>query len=193
MPEKFNPFDPEYKKVADLPKEEQKNFKDVEGGFVKNTAFENIDEARADEEFLMKMPDGEEVDNDLIKKYEELIGHDETLKIRSMADKLHEPIKKMIEPVLENIKNGDYQLLICDDASGRIPALVVRKLINESYRRNLNKNIDTRFIAGASMHEYGTTYTGEMQNNKKEKIRSYIEKLKKIVLISQEHLLLLNL
>lgn len=35
----FNPSDPKYKKVEDLPKEEQKNFKNVQGhGFVRSTA-----------------------------------------------------------------------------------------------------------------------------------------------------------
>lgn len=34
--EKFNPLDRDkYKKVADLPKEQQRDFRDVEGGFVR--------------------------------------------------------------------------------------------------------------------------------------------------------------
>jgi hypothetical protein len=37
---KFNPHNPEYKKVEDLPKEEQTNYSDVEGGFVQEDAAE---------------------------------------------------------------------------------------------------------------------------------------------------------
>jgi len=35
---KFNPNNSEYKKVSDLPAEEQKNFKNVEGGFITKKA-----------------------------------------------------------------------------------------------------------------------------------------------------------
>lgn len=37
MAEKFDPSDPKYKKVEDLPEAEQKRFKNVEDGFVKKT------------------------------------------------------------------------------------------------------------------------------------------------------------
>jgi len=38
--EGFNPMNPEFKKVEDLPKEEQENFRDVNGGFVKKETLE---------------------------------------------------------------------------------------------------------------------------------------------------------
>ncbi len=41
--EKFNPSNPEYKKVEDLPKEEQKNFVDVGDGFVGREAFDRYE------------------------------------------------------------------------------------------------------------------------------------------------------
>lgn len=49
--EKFNPHNPEYKKVEDLPQEHQAEFSDVEGGFVRRSAAENFEKAetRADE------------------------------------------------------------------------------------------------------------------------------------------------
>jgi hypothetical protein len=43
--EMFNPSAPEYKKVEDLPKEEQGNFANVEGGFVKKEAKEELRDA----------------------------------------------------------------------------------------------------------------------------------------------------
>ncbi|MDO8604711.1 MAG: hypothetical protein Q7K40_04960 [bacterium] len=48
-PEKnFNPSNPEYKEVKDLPQEEQKNFVDVEGGFVMKEALEHVESANED-------------------------------------------------------------------------------------------------------------------------------------------------
>jgi len=41
--ERFNPNNSEYKRVADLPKEEQQGHRDVDGGFVKKTAREMND------------------------------------------------------------------------------------------------------------------------------------------------------
>jgi hypothetical protein len=41
----FNPFDPKYKKVEDLPEEEQAGFSNVEGGFVRKEAKEEFNDA----------------------------------------------------------------------------------------------------------------------------------------------------
>ncbi|MBI5798820.1 MAG: DUF4116 domain-containing protein [Candidatus Yonathbacteria bacterium] len=43
--EAFNPHNPEYKKVKDLPQEEQKNFADFEDGFVGEKAVEALDDS----------------------------------------------------------------------------------------------------------------------------------------------------
>jgi hypothetical protein len=50
MSEKFNPSDPKYKSVEDLPGTEQENFSDVEGGFVRREAVEAYELAVADAE-----------------------------------------------------------------------------------------------------------------------------------------------
>ncbi len=44
-PEQFNPHDLAYKKVEDLPEEEQKNYENVEGGFVDKDAVKTLKEA----------------------------------------------------------------------------------------------------------------------------------------------------
>lgn len=41
MQEKFNPMDSEYKKAKDLPEDQQENFVDVDGGFIKKEAMEH--------------------------------------------------------------------------------------------------------------------------------------------------------
>lgn len=45
--EKFDPHNPEYKKVEDLPQEQQAEFADVEGGFVRKEAIEEYRSAEA--------------------------------------------------------------------------------------------------------------------------------------------------
>jgi hypothetical protein len=47
--ENFNPSNPEYKKVEDLPKEEQARFVNVQDGFVRKTAYESFEEIKKDE------------------------------------------------------------------------------------------------------------------------------------------------
>lgn len=47
MSEKFDPSNDKYKKVEDLPEEEQSKFKNVEGGFVETTAIENEEKAES--------------------------------------------------------------------------------------------------------------------------------------------------
>lgn len=194
--EKFNPNNPDYKKVEDLPQEEQVNFKNVEGGFVKNTAPEDIEAAQSDEEYLRELPDDAEREKGRIEQWEQLVGNEETAEIRELIGWSYEPTKKMLEPILENIKNGDYQLLIGDDASGRIPALIVRKFINNAYKHANRPAILTRFIAGSkadddigmvsksSIGKRTGHYvdSGEkvrsLKVEKWKKVKSYIKKLK---------------
>lgn len=53
---------------------------------------------------------------------------------------LEVPIKKIIEKIKERIENGKYGLIIGDDASGRIPAIILGNfIIKISEQRNLEK------------------------------------------------------
>src|SRR3989338_7015540 len=53
---------------------------------------------------------------------------------------LEEPIKKIIEKIKSRIENGDYGLIIGDDASGRVPVLILGNFIRKvSEKRDLNK------------------------------------------------------
>jgi hypothetical protein len=54
----------------------------------------------------------------------------------------------LIEKLKENIDKGEYDMLIGDDASGRIPTLILRGIINE---RNSGSQIKTRFVAGGQL------------------------------------------
>ncbi len=116
----------------------------------------NIDNSAADEveaEVELVEDDSQDIaeaeeKSEQIEKWETLLGPEKVTEIRETIKGLEEPMKKMIEPVLENIKNGDYQLLIGDDASGRIPALIMRKFINKAYEQAHQPPITTSFIAG---------------------------------------------
>jgi len=185
---KFNPHSPEYKKVEDLPMEERENFKDVKGGFVKKTALENIDEIRSDEEYLLETPENTKINGDLIEKCERLLGIEEVGEIRRIIKSLHAPIKKTIEQALEGIEMGDYQLLISDDASARIPTLIFRKFINEVYSRNNLSPINTIFLAGSTSrvdmrYPDSDVYISDerlhfLKNEKDNKLNNYFEELK---------------
>lgn len=54
----------------------------------------------------------------------------------------------LIEKLKENIDKNEYDVLIGDDASGRIPTLILRGIINE---RNSGSKIKTKFVAGGQL------------------------------------------
>lgn len=93
--------------------------------------------------------------------------------VRDVVLELRDPIRKMLEPIMENIEGGDYQLLIGDDASGRVPALIVRKVINGIYAKNGIPPIPTRFIAGTRHYEAGE----EESDAKRAKVARYLQEL----------------
>lgn len=66
---------------------------------------------------------------------------------------LEEPMKKIFKELLPNIEKGDYDLIIGIDASGRIPTLIVGKLINYVYAKKGNEFPKTRFLAGSGKKE----------------------------------------
>lgn len=163
----------------------------------------NDESANIPEELFEHSEDTQaEIEPSQVERASELLGEKEVTKIREIVGALHEPIKKMLEPVLENIKNSDYQLLIGDDASGRIPTLIVRKFINDAYKHASQPSIPTRFIAGAkadsstrrkdSIDEERTTpYSFHqheerelLKEEKKEKVKAYITNLKDVSTVS---------
>lgn len=61
---------------------------------------------------------------------------------------LEAPIKKIIEKIRDRIESGEYKLVIGDDASGRIPALILGEFLKEIYKINGLSEPDTIFIPG---------------------------------------------
>ncbi len=110
----------------------------------------------------------EKENQELVERGTELIG------------RIEEPIKEMLAPVLGKIQAGEYDLLIGEDASGRIPTLIVGEIMGEIYRQNKN-HFETRFIAGRPSGRERKTInnTPEAQERKGENDREYIQKIKR--------------
>lgn len=96
--------------------------------------------------------------------------------IRSVSE-LREPIRNMITPVLEHMKGGEYGLLIGDDASGRIPTLIVRKIMNALYQKKGLPPIPTRFIAGTRSYKEGSEHTEQKQAKVSEYVRETLNSI----------------
>lgn len=109
-----------------------------------------------------------------IKKCELLLGSDKVEEIRNIVQQLHEPMAKMLEQVLDNIKMGEYQLIIGEDASGRIPTLIVRRFVNKIYKNLGLPDITTRHFAGRN-REYNND---DETPDKIKKMKEYIQHIK---------------
>lgn len=63
---------------------------------------------------------------------------------------LFTPLKRVLEQLLPEIEQGSYQFLIGDDASGRIPTLILRDVIGGIYAKEQRPVPQTFFFAGSS-------------------------------------------
>lgn len=64
--------------------------------------------------------------------------------------KLHEPIKKLLDQLRDKIDSGQYQLIIGEDASGRIPTLIMKQVLENIYDQNQRPRPLTKFFTGSS-------------------------------------------
>ncbi len=108
------------------------------------------------------------------KKWESLLGKEKAMDIYLDVLDLDTSMEIMIRPVLDNIKKGDYQLLIGDDASARIPTLIMREFINQAYEQAKQPPILTTFIAGSR----GLDSKDEAGRLKQDKIQELLTKIK---------------
>lgn len=94
-------------------------------------------------------------------------------------------ILPLTEKLKENIDKGEYDMLLGDDASGRIPTLILRGIINERNRklhpelRSSESEIKTRFVAG-----------GQLKNKDvlKDVVKEIGSEVKKKVLVVTEYI-----
>lgn len=79
---------------------------------------------------------------------------------------LEEPIQKILEQLRDKIENGEYGVIVGDDASGRVPALIFDKVIKGAYQENNHEQPQTLFFAGSRV-THGSLGKGEKFEKKK--------------------------
>lgn len=88
---------------------------------------------------------------------------------------LSDPIKRILSQIESQVATGKYQLIIGDDASGRLPALLLGGVIRDIARKYAMQIPEMRFVAGTR------GYNRNMDKNKKAKLNAYLEELKKSI------------
>lgn len=87
----------------------------------------------------------------------------------------------LVKQLKEKIDSGEYDTLISDDVGGRIPTLILRKIIKE---RSPDKRLETFFIA--SGHTYLPTFAdAEKYNQLQEHLKKVTDKTKKALVVTQ--------
>jgi adenine/guanine phosphoribosyltransferase-like PRPP-binding protein len=61
---------------------------------------------------------------------------------------LYEPMKKILQGMGEHIDKGEYSVILGEDASGRLPALLFRQILKTLYKEKDLPPPETRFFAG---------------------------------------------
>ncbi|MDE1970662.1 MAG: hypothetical protein KGI50_03755 [Patescibacteria group bacterium] len=66
----------------------------------------------------------------------------------SMIAALREPMEKLLEQLRPYLEKGEYQLIVGDDTSGRIPTLIFRRVIQAIYEEKGYPSPKTIFLVG---------------------------------------------
>lgn len=91
-------------------------------------------------------------------------------------EKARESFENLTKELVPALKDHKYDLIIGDDASGRIPTLVIGRLMKEIYREDKAKSPEILFLAGKER----TT------NEEKEELDNYLQKIIKEKKINPE-------
>jgi hypothetical protein len=167
--EQFNPHDPKYKKVLDLPKEEQENFVDVDGGFVRKEVLK-ADEGWQEE--ARKANEGRSIFKkiffldkqtalDIAQEYAKQEDSDRTdfLSIEEQITRSFTHIMKDLRPLIEQ---GEIPIdsIISEERSGRLPSEIMKILVGKIYKRlGINKKIE---ILPLSINRFNTKESGRL-------------------------------
>lgn len=71
---------------------------------------------------------------------------------------LQEPLESIVEQLQESIEHGDYSTIIGDDASGRIPTLILERIISGIYSDRGLPRTKTLFLTGSGSGGYELTH-----------------------------------
>lgn len=100
----------------------------------------------------------------------------------SRIEELQRPLESLVEELLPHIREGKYSLLIGDDTSGRIPTLILRKVINSVYGKIGIPDIPTVFFSP------GLASTEDETKLREKAIREYILRPNTRALIATEYI-----
>ncbi len=92
----------------------------------------------------------------------------EGLKLPEMKELL-KPMEEVVLKLKDKIKNNEYNFIIGDDASGRVPALILHKVIKQIYNEN-GKDIGVTFLAGSRETEDLETKTKNIEDFLRDKL-----------------------
>jgi len=87
----------------------------------------------------------------------------------------------LVRQLKEKIESGEYDTLISDDVGGRIPTLVLRKIIKE---HNPDKKLGTFFIASGKTY-LPTSADTEKYDQLQEHLKKVTDKTKKSLVVTQ--------
>lgn len=78
----------------------------------------------------------------------------DTIQARVLVGDLEKPLKIIIEKIKEEIERGEFGIIIGDDVSGRIPALILGKFIQDIAAKRSQKKPGLVFIPGKLDKDY---------------------------------------
>ncbi len=85
---------------------------------------------------------------------------------------LRKPIQQILQQLSTRINRGEYTLIIGDDASGRIPTLIFKEVINDVYNEKRRENPKTLFFAGSGRRGI---MSQEKRKEKEEKLEDWLQ------------------
>lgn len=105
-------------------------------------------------------------------------------------NQLEKPIKNILQELRGEIDDGEYETIIGDDASGRIPALILNKVIKQIYSEKDYSAPSSLFISGS--HPHNLEVHQKEQKIKTDKIIQHLKNVwrdqlpsKKILLVTE--------
>ncbi len=182
--EVFDPSDPKYQNVSDLPEEQQPRFTDLpDGGFVRAEAFKELEDAEVTASNKNnRRPLFDKLTNknklsavDVIQEeatYQELKRPDSE---KYLVEKLFQGFELLFEdPVkgrefIEIIKDKKIDTILSEDSGGRLPAEAIQRALNTIYgeKSNVHVTLESFPFGRSSTEESAYTYSKELLENHK--------------------------
>ena len=97
---------------------------------------------------------------------------------------LKEPIENILTKLSDKIESGYFNAIVGEDASGRIPALIIGRIISERYKKNSLSSPDLKFVAGSS---YIEDYSEESETGKADALYDFFKQYanKNVLLVTE--------